>query len=303
MTNRKIGIKTILLGLLVMALWGTLFPMIKIGYAAFGILSSDIPSIILFAGLRFTFSGLVLVAVDSVRTKQLSLPRRREALPILGGALTTIILHYAFTYIALSIGEGSKTAIVKQICFLFLGCFAFLFDKSDVFAPRKMAAAALGFLGIVATAYDGAAIVFKSGDLLLLLSSVCSAAGTIISRKATQKIPPIQYVAHSQLWGGLFLLAVGLFLGGRLTHIDLRATGVFLYICAASIVAYTLWNTLLKHNNVSKMSIIKFTEPLFAVVFSGILLGEEIWKLSYFVALALMLAALIVEHREPKKKN
>ena len=177
MTNRKIGIKTILLGLLVMALWGTLFPMIKIGYTAFGILSSDIPSIILFAGLRFTFSGLVLVAVDSARTKQLSLPRRREALPILGGALTTIILHYAFTYIALSIGEGSKTAIVKQICFLFLGCFAFLFDKSDVFAPRKMVAATLGFLGIVATAYDGAAIVFKSGDLLLLLSSVCSAAG------------------------------------------------------------------------------------------------------------------------------
>ena len=34
--NRKNGIKTILLALLVMALWGSLFPFIKIGYNAFG---------------------------------------------------------------------------------------------------------------------------------------------------------------------------------------------------------------------------------------------------------------------------
>ena len=147
-----------MLALLVMALWGSLFPMIKIGYAAFNIVSSDIPTIILFAGMRFTFSGIILIAIFSAKSKSFALPKRCEILPILLGALVTIILHYSFTYLALSIGEGSKTAIVKQICFLFLGCFAFLFDKSDKFTVNKVIAAILGFAGIIATAYDGTAL-------------------------------------------------------------------------------------------------------------------------------------------------
>ena len=300
MTKTKNTLKTLLLALIVMALWGSLFPMIKIGYKAFGIISSDIPTIILFAGLRFTFSGIVLAIICSSREKKFELPKKSEITPILLGALVTIILHYSFTYLALSIGEGSKTAIVKQICFLFLGCFAFLFDKSDKFSVNKIIAACLGFAGIIATAWDGQAIVFKLGDLLLLLASVCSAGGTIISKKATQIVKPMKFVAYSQLFGGIVLFIAGLLLGGKLSVINARAIGVFLYICAASIIAYTLWNMLLKDGSVSKLSIIKFTEPLFAVIFSGILLGENVLRISYLVALLLMLAALIVENKASK---
>ena len=300
MTKSRTTLKTLLLALLVMALWGSLFPMIKIGYAAFNIVSSDIPTIILFAGMRFTFSGIILITIFSVKAKSFAMPKRREILPILLGALVTIILHYSFTYLALSIGEGSKTAIVKQICFLFLGCFAFLFDKSDKFTVNKVIAAILGFAGIIATAYDGEEIIFKLGDLLLLLASACSAAGTIISKKATQIVAPMKFVAYSQFFGGVFLLAVGLMLGGRITHIDVKSVGVFLYICTASITAYTIWNMLLKGGSVSKLSIIKFTEPLFAVIFSGFILGENVLKLSYLVAMLLMLLSLIVEHGEFK---
>ncbi|MBQ7292858.1 MAG: EamA family transporter, partial [Clostridia bacterium] len=81
------------------------------------------------------------------------------------------------------------------------------------------------------------------------------------------------------------------------------STGVFLYICAASIISYSLWNILLKSNSVSKLSIIKFTEPLFAVIFSGFILGEKIFRVSYLVAFVLLIAALIIEHKEKKIKN
>ena len=303
MEKTKSTLKALLLALLVMALWGSLFPMIKIGYAAFSIASSDIPTIILFAGMRFTFSGIILICISSIKVKSFDMPKKREIAPILLGALVTIILHYSFTYLALSIGEGSKTAIVKQICFLFLGCFAFLFDKSDKFSVNKIIAAVLGFGGIIATAYDGTAIVFMLGDLLLLLASVCSAAGTIISKKATQIVTPMKFVAYSQFFGGVFLLAVGMILGGKINHADIKAICVFLYICAASITAYTLWNMLLKSGSVSKLSIIKFTEPLFAVIFSGIILGEKIFKLSYLIAMLLMIAALIIENFEFKLKR
>ena len=62
-----------MLAILVMALWGSLFPMIKIGYAAFNIVSSDIPTIILFAGMRFTFSGIILIAIFSAMSKSASM--------------------------------------------------------------------------------------------------------------------------------------------------------------------------------------------------------------------------------------
>ena len=108
MRNRKSTLKTLLLALLVMALWGSLFPMIKLGYGAFNIVSADIPTIILFAGMRFTFSGIILICLSSIKAKRFDMPKKREIAPILLGALVTIILHYSFTYLALSIGEGSK---------------------------------------------------------------------------------------------------------------------------------------------------------------------------------------------------
>ena len=114
---------------------------------------------------------------------------------------------------------------------------------------------------------------------------------------------PVKFVAYSQLFGGIFLLLAGLILGGSLPVISVKSICSFAYICTASIIAYTIWNTLLKTNSISKLSIIKFTEPLFAVIFSGFLLGENILRLTYLIALLLMLAALVIEHKEPKKNN
>ena len=60
MKNNFAGIRATLLSLLVMALWGSLFPFIKIGYKAFCIDATDIPSILMFAGTRFTICGVVI---------------------------------------------------------------------------------------------------------------------------------------------------------------------------------------------------------------------------------------------------
>ena len=297
---------TILLALLVMALWGSLFPIIKIGYAAFQINTNDIPSIVLFAGLRFTFSGILLLGATFIGKRNTACLTKREVPIMLLGAFAAIILHYSFTYIGLALGEGSKSAIIKQIGFLFLACFAFVFDKTDRFSKSKAIAACLGFAGIIATAMDGTKINFQLGDLLLLLASACSAISAVISKRATQRISPVKFVAYTQFIGGIFLLVAGLLLGGSITTVSTTAVLLFLYICGASIGAYVLWNSLLKTGSISKLSIIKFTEPLFAVLFSGILLDENIFKISYLIALLLLFFALLVEHlpwRKPNDRN
>lgn len=92
-------------------------------------------------------------------------------------------------------------------------------------------------------------------------------------------------------------------LGGKITYIDIKALLVFVYICAASISAYLIWNILLKYNSLSKMAVIKFAEPLFAVVLSGLILGENVFKLSYLTALMLILVAILIENIKQKEKK
>ena len=295
-------VTSVLLCLLTCVLWGSLFPIIKVGYSSFEILSGDIPSIILFAGIRFFISGLVLIMISSIKQKKFDKPQKSDMKYILLGALFTIILHYSLTYIALSLGEGSKSAIIKQIGFLFLSCFAFVFDKEDKWSVRKMLAGILGFLGIIATNSDSTGFTFKIADLLLILSSFCSVFGSVIAKRSSKTIPSARFVAYSQLLGGVFLCVTGLILGGRITHIDLKAVFVFSYICFASISAYLIWNILLKYNSLSKLAVIKFAEPLFAVILSGFILNENVLKMTYFVALVLILAAILIENAKPKGK-
>lgn len=73
MESRKPYLATLpglILGCLVCcALWGSAFPCIKIGYALFGIPAHDSTSQLLFAGLRFTLAGmLVIVGMSTARS-------------------------------------------------------------------------------------------------------------------------------------------------------------------------------------------------------------------------------------------
>ncbi len=292
--------KIVLFGLVVMLLWGSLYPMVKIGYAAFCVDTAHIPSIILFAGIRFVLCGIILLLIACASEKRAYVPKKRELLPILGVALSTIVLHYSFTYIALSMGDSSKSAIIKQTGFLFLSCFAFLFDKNDRFTWRKALAGVLGFLGIIATSTDGG-FSFGLAEVLLVLSSACSAISAVITKKATQYMSPSGLVAYSQLIGGAFLLALGIALGGHAPVLSGRALLVMLYICFSSVVAYLLWNLLLKYGDISTLSVVKFAEPLFAVLLSGLFLREDILKWSYGVALLLILVSILLINQRKKK--
>ena len=88
-TNRKSIYKTLIPALFVMALWGSMFPMIKLGYSALHIESDDIPTIILFAGSRFVVGGLILSLFTLVKERGISTVKRTDVSYILLGALFT----------------------------------------------------------------------------------------------------------------------------------------------------------------------------------------------------------------------
>lgn len=285
---------TILAALLVMLLWGSLFPVVKLGYSAYNITTTG--DILLFAGVRFTICGAVICLYSLIRNRNSLKMNAKSAILVLLSGLFAVILHYSFTYMGLSLTDSSKTAILKQIGALLYVCFSFLFFKDDRFTAKKFIAAIIGFCGIVAINADSNGIHFNIGDAFIIAASFCTVFSNVVSKKALDKVRPITLTGISQLFGGIMLLIVGKSLGGSMTF-DISQSFVLIYILTASIISYCLWFTVVKDGELSKLFIIKFAEPVFACIFGALILGENIFSMQYLIAFLLIACGIYISNR------
>lgn len=299
--KKSLDLKTLALSLLVMALWGSLYPCVKVGYAAFAINSKSVPDILMFAGMRFVISGVVVSLFSLLKKEKIAAPKGKNILFIVLVGLFAVTLHYACTYMGLTTTDSSKTALIKQIGTLIYVCFAFVFFKDEKFSVLKIVGALLGFCGIIAINYSPEGVRFSAGDWIIIAASVCIVFSNIINKQWIKGCSPFWITGISQFAGGIILLIAAIVMGGTPMHFDLKSTLVFTYICLASISSYTLWYYILKTNSLSKMYIIKFAEPLFACVFGAILLGENIFKLQYLVAFILISAGILLGNKSEAK--
>ena len=289
--------KTVSLSLLVMALWGSLFTVVKIGYGAFNISSSSISGIIMFASVRFIISGLVVCAFSFFRKEKIEAPKGKSIASIIMVGLFSIVLHYIFTYVGLSTTDSSKTALIKQLGSLIYVCFAFLFFKNEKFNIFKIIGAIIGFGGIIAINFNPNGISFSVGDILIIGASFCTVISNVLAKKYVEGNSPFWITGISQFAGGIILLIVAISMGAQMLTFTLKSTLVFTYICTASILGYTLWYYVLKTASLSKLFIIKFAEPLFTCVCGAVLLGENIFKIQYLLAFILISAGIILGNK------
>ena len=290
--------KNLILPLIPMVLWGSLFPMIKIGYSTFKIDATSIPDILMFAALRFTICGSLLCIWSVFRNEHFEKPIKKNILYILVMGFLAITLHYTFTYIGLAYTDSSKTALLKQLGVLLYICFAFLFIKDEKFSIFKIVGAIIGFSGIIAINTGSEKISFSLGDILIILASLCTVISSILTRITAQKNSPFWVTGISQLGGGLILLLAAVMTGAKIPVFTLKSFLVFAYICAASIIGYTLWAYLMRTVSLSRLFIIKFAEPLSACLFGAVLLGENIFKIQYFAAFVLISAGIIIANKD-----
>lgn len=300
--KKSVSIKTLLLSLLVMTLWGSLYPMVKVGYAAFGISGKSVPDILMFAGMRFVVSGLAVSLFCVLKKEKIAAPKGKNIGFIVLMGFFAVTLHYTCTYMGLTTTDSSKTALIKQLGTLIYVCFAFLFFKDERFSILKIVGAVVGFCGIIAINYTPEGIRFSAGDLIIICASFCSVTANVINKQCLKGCSAYWTTALSQLSGGLVLLVAAFVMGGTSLRFTWESALVFTYICLASVSGYTLWYYILKNNSLSKMFIIKFAEPLMACVFGAILLGENIFRLQYLFAFLLISAGIILGNKSEATK-
>lgn len=267
-----------LLAMICCFLWGSAFPCIKIGYDYFSIASNDTASQILFAGSRFILAGILTVAIGSILSHKLLVPAKKSWGMVFNLSMAQTVIQYLLFYIGLANTTGVKSSIIEasNVFFAILGS-SLLFHYEKL-GKTKILGCLLGFAGVVLINLNGTGLDASMsflGEGCILLSTLSYALSSILIKKYSQKENPVTLSGYQFALGGLIMAIAGFALGGRLRGFTFRSTMLLVYMAIISAVAYSIWGILLKYNPVGKVAVYGFTNPIFGVILSAILLKEQ----------------------------
>lgn len=279
--------------------WGWAYPLIKLGFAEFHITPDLTGSKILFAGIRFCISGLIILGVARAGNKSFAIRRSADWWYILLFTLLNTTIHYTCFYIGLSYAPGARSAILNSLSVFSVVILACLFFKSDRMTIRKLMGCMIGFAGILALNIGGersGSGFTLMGDGMIILNALSGAAASLLARGLGRRVNVFVGTGYSLALGGLMLMAAGLLLGGSIPYVSALGIIYLLLLIAISTVGFTLYNKLLTCNPVGKVAIYNSLIPVVGAVTSCLCLGETFyWK--YVLAGSLATAGICIINR------
>ena len=288
-------------------LWGSAIPVIKTGYHILQVDSSDTASQIVFAGIRFTLAGILVLIFASIKEKKVMLPDRKllkYAIPV---CLAQTVGQYFFFYIGVAHTSGVKGGIITGLgnfIAILLSCLIF---RNERMTGRKLAGCILGFAGVVIINLMGNSLDmgFKLiGEGFILIAQLSYGMSTVLINLFSKKVSPVVLSGTQFTMGGIVLTLIGIGMGGHLGNMTAAGLTIIFYLAMVSAVAYTLWSILLAWNDVSKVAIFGFVNPLCSVILSALILGEvkQAFNMGSLMALILVCAGIyIVNANRPNR--
>lgn len=275
--------------------WGWAYPLIKLGFAEFQITPDMTASKMLFAGIRFCLSGLIILAIARATDRSFSLDKTSSWGYILLFSLFNTTLHYAFFYFGLSHSEGARAAILNSLSVFIVVILACVFFRSDRMTLRKIVGCVLGFVGILALNWDGGSGGNFSllGDGMIILNAFCGAFASLMTRGLNKRIDVFVGTGYSLALGGALLIVPGLCMGGTLPHVSLWGLVLLVLLIGISTIGFTLYNKLLTCNPMGKVAIYNSLIPVVGAVTSCLCLHETFY-LKYIIAGTLAAAGIYV---------
>lgn len=279
--------------------WGWAFPLVKLGFKEFSIMQEMTAVKMLFAGLRFTFSGVIILAIAFAMKRNFRIQSKNGWLYVFLFSLMNTTLHYTFFYIGLSHTSGSRAAILNSLGVFLLVIFASVFFKSDRLTLKKIVGCMLGFSGLVALNLGGGSSGDFSfmGDGMIILNAFCSAFAGLMIRGLGRRVDVFVGTGYSLAIGGFILILIGLFNGAVLPVVTLKGIGILILLIAISSLGFALYNKLLSCNPVGKVAIFNSLIPVVGAVTSCICLNEPFYG-KYIVAALLAMSGIYIINKD-----
>ena len=289
-----------LFALIAAVAWGWAYPLIKLGFDEFGITREMTASKMLFAGVRFTLSGLIVLTIALSKGVSLRVKGAVGWGYLFAYALLNTTIHYAFFYIGLSHSVGARAAILNSLGVFMLVLLACMFFKSDRLTPAKIAGCVVGFTGILVLNIGGGAgsgFTFM-GDGMIMLNALCSAFAGLMTRGLGRHANVFAATGYSLALGGVMLVLPGLFMGGTLPQVTVAGVVILFLLICISTLGFTLYNKLLSCNPVGKVAIFNSLIPVVGAVTSCLCLNEPFYWKYAIAALLAMTGIYIINARK-----
>ncbi len=275
--------------------WGWAYPLIKLGFCEWGITQDMTGSKMLFAGVRFAISGLIILAIGRSSHKSFKMAASWDWLYLIAFALLNTTLHYTFFYIGLSHSEGARAAILNSLGTFLLVLLACMVFKSDQLTPSKIIGCVIGFTGILTLNISGgdSGQFTLMGDGMIILNALCSAFAGLMTRGVSRRIDIVIGTGYSLAIGGILLIIPGIALGGTLPHVTIVGIIILALLIGISTIGFSLYNKLLSCNPVGKVAIFNSLIPIVGAITSCLCLGEPFYP-EYLIAALLATTGIYV---------
>ena len=297
-TNKKY---IILLAILCTFLWGSAYPVIKLGYDVFDIQANDSFLKLIFAGYRFLAAGIILMIIQKLMGKSI-MPKSISDFKsfMLLGALYTL-MQYVFLYIGMANTTGMKSSILGSLSsFINIVLVHFVY-KDDKLSANKIIGCTIGFMSIIILNFQGGSLngSFKlMGDGFLILSALMGSIGSIYNKSLVKTNDVFVTTAWQLIFGSVMLIVIGKSAGGTLYIASAESGILLLYMAILSSVALVVWSTLYKYNKVGNITMYNFLTPIFGAILSAFLLGETILDVKNLAALVLACTGIWIVNRK-----
>ena len=267
--------------------------------------SGDIPGQLVFAGIRFSIAGLMVIVFASIRARRLAAPGKATLPMVLKLGCIQTILQYVFYYAGVANTSGVNAAIITATNTFFCILLATLVFRYEALTARKLIGCAVGFAGValinLSSSSGGQGSLL--GDGLVLIAAIAYAFSSVLVKRYSQKENTFVLCGWQFLFGGVVMTLLGLMLGGRLAAPTPTSAALLVYMGFISAVAYSLWSVLLAHNPVARISVFGFMNPVFGVLLSALLLGEgeAAFRPQGLAALVLICVGILVVNKASAK--
>jgi len=253
-------------------IWGTTYFAITVAL--------DTVPVLLLAGLRWMFAGVVMSALMLATGRGLPRPALWGPLLLLGFLMNVVgngFVVYAQQYVA-----SGLTAVLIATTPFWSALIERLLPSGERFSRRALTGLGLGFTGIVILVWpemtNGGAggRAFIVGVIAIQLACVGWVIGTSYARRHELGDNPFRSTALQMVFSGTMLLTAAT-INGDWSHLSFtpRTIVAMLYLSiAGSLVAYSAYIYAIQHLPLSLVSLYAYINPMIAVTLGTLFLAE-----------------------------
>ena len=264
--------------ILLAAIWGASFLLMKLGAADFG------PFLTAF--LRVLLASAFLLPLLIWRGQFDALKKHYKKI-LFVGALNSGIPFALFAFAVLHITTG-LTSILNATVPLWGALVAWLWLKDKPVSSRLLGLA-IGFAGVAALSWDKA--TFKAGAtttegvwfnspgmavIACLLATLCYGIAASYTKKYLTGVPPLASATGSQIGAALLLAVPGLMSMPAQAPSVSAWTAIVLLAFFCTALAYIMYFRIIERAGPARAVAVTFLIPVFGVAYGAVLLNEAI---------------------------